>query len=125
LRNQPKYNFFKNSSYAIKGLLDLIKNETSFKIELIVTIFLIPLIIFINTTMTNKALMFISLMGMILAEAINSAIERVVDLVTLEHHDMAGRAKDVGSSIVFLSIFIFITTWIIIFLDVYCQEIVK
>ncbi|MCT7568766.1 diacylglycerol kinase [Aliarcobacter butzleri] len=125
MRNQPKYNFFKNSSYAIKGLLDLIKNETSFKIELIVTIFLIPLIIFIDTTMTNKALMFISLMGMILAEAINSAIERVVDLVTLEHHDMAGRAKDVGSSIVFLSIFIFITTWIIIFLDVYCQEIVK
>lgn len=125
MRNQPKYNFFKNSSYAIKGLLDLIKNETSFKIELIVTIFLIPFIIFIDTTMTNKALMFISLMGMILAEAINSAIERVVDLVTLEHHDMAGRAKDVGSSIVFLSIFIFITTWIIIFLDVYCQEIVK
>ena len=125
MRNQPKYNFFKNSSYAIKGLLDLIKNETSFKIELIVTIFLIPFIIFIDTTMTNKALMFISLMGMILAEAINSAIERVVDLVTLEHHDMAGRAKDVGSSIVFLSIFIFITTWIIIFLDVYCQKIVK
>ncbi|MDN5054146.1 diacylglycerol kinase [Aliarcobacter butzleri] len=125
MRNQPKYNFFKNSSYAIKGLLDLIKNETSFKIELIVTIFLIPFIIFIDTTMTNKALMFISLMGMILAEAINSAIERVVDLVTLEHHDMAGRAKDVGSSIVFLSIFIFITTWIIIFLDIYCQEIVK
>ncbi|MEV9616779.1 diacylglycerol kinase [Aliarcobacter butzleri] len=125
MRNQPKYNFFKNSSYAIKGLLDLIKNETSFKIELTVTIFLIPFIIFIDTTMTNKALMFISLMGMILAEAINSAIERVVDLVTLEHHDMAGRAKDVGSSIVFLSIFIFITTWIIIFLDVYCQEIVK
>ncbi|MFY9094208.1 diacylglycerol kinase, partial [Aliarcobacter butzleri] len=124
-RNQPKYNFFKNSSYAIKGLLDLIKNETSFKIELIVTIFLIPLIIFIDTTMTNKALMFISLMGMILAEAINSAIERVVDLVTLEHHDMAGRAKDVGSSIVFLSIFIFITTWIIILLDISCQEIVK
>lgn len=125
MRNQPKYNFFKNSSYAIKGLLDLIKNENSFKIELTVTIFLIPFIIFIDTTMTNKALMFISLMGMILAEAINSAIERVVDLVTLEHHDMAGRAKDVGSSIVFLSIFIFITTWIIIFLDVYCQEIVK
>lgn len=125
MRNQPKYNFFKNSSYAIKGLLDLIKNETSFKIELIVTIFLIPLIIFIDTTMTNKALMFISLMGMILAEAINSAIERVVDLVTLKHHDMAGRAKDIGSSIVFLSIFIFITTWIIILLDVYCQEIVK
>ena len=60
--------------------------------------------------------MFITLMGMPLAEAINSAIERVVDLVTLEHHDMAGRAKDVGSAVVFLSILIFIITWgVIIF----------
>lgn len=118
MRNQPKYNFFKNTSYALKGLIDLIKTETSFKIELIITILLIPVIIFIDTTLTNKALMFISLMGMILAETINSAIERVVDLVTLEHHDMAGRAKDVGSAIVFFSIFIFIVTWAIILIDI-------
>jgi len=118
LRNQPKYNFFKNSTYALKGLIDLIKNETSFKIELIITLLLVPVIIFIDTTLTNKALMFISLMGMILAETINSAIERVVDLVTLEHHDMAGRAKDVGSAIVFISIFIFLITWTIILIDI-------
>ena len=114
MRNQPKYNFFKNTSYALKGLVDLIKTETSFKIELI-----IPVIIFIDTTLTNKALMFITLMGMILAETTNSAIERVVDLVTLEHHDMAGRAKDVGSAIVFLSIFIFVITWLIILIDIF------
>lgn len=117
MRNQPKYNFFKNTSYALKGLVDLIKTETSFKIELIITILLIPVIIFIDTTLTNKALMFITLMGMILAETTNSAIERVVDLVTLEHHDMAGRAKDMGSAIVFLSIFIFIVTWVIVIID--------
>ena len=94
MRNQPKYNFFKNTSYALKGLVDLIK------------------------TLTNKALMFITLMGMLIAETTNSAIERVVDLVTLEHHDMAGRAKDVGSAIVFLSIFIFIVTWTILLIDI-------
>ncbi len=120
MRNQPKYNFFKNTSYALKGLIDLIKNETSFKIELIVTIILIPVIIFIDTNLTNKAILFITLMGMILAEAINSAIERVVDLVTLEHHPMAGRAKDVGSTIVFISISIFVITWVIILFDI-CQ----
>ena len=118
MRNQPKYNFFKNTSYALKGLVDLIKTETSFKIELIITLVLLPVIIFIDTTLTNKALMFITLMGMILAETTNSAIERVVDLVTLEHHDMAGRAKDVGSAIVFLSIFIFVITWLIILIDI-------
>ena len=117
MRNQPKYNFFKNTSYALKGLIDLIKTETSFRIELIITLVLLPVIFIIDTTLTNKALLFISLMGMMLAEAINSAIERVVDLVTLEHHDMAGRAKDVGSAVVFLSIFIFVVTWAIILID--------
>lgn len=111
MRNQPKYNFFKNTSYALKGLVDLIKTETSFKIELIITIVLLPTIFIIDTSLTNKLLMFITLMGMPLAEAINSAIERVVDLVTLEHHQMAGRAKDVGSAVVFISIFIFLITW--------------
>ncbi len=118
MRNQPKYNFFKNTSYAVKGLIDLIKNESSFKIELIITLILLPVIIFVDTTLTNKALMFVTLMGMILAETTNSAIERVVDLVTLEHHDMAGRAKDMGSTIVFLSIFIFVVTWAIILIDI-------
>lgn len=117
MRNQPKYNFFKNTSYALKGLIDLIKTETSFRIELIITLVLLPVIFIIDATLTNKALLFISLMGMMLAEAINSAIERVVDLVTLEHHDMAGRAKDVGSAVVFLSIFIFVVTWAIILID--------
>ena len=117
MRNQPKYNFFKNTSYALKGLIDLIKTETSFKIDLIITLILLPVIFIIDATLTNKALLFISLMGMMLAEATNSAIERVVDLVTMEHHDMAGRAKDVGSAVVFLSIFIFVVTWTIILID--------
>jgi len=119
LRNQPKYNFFKNTTYALKGLVDLTKNETSFKIELILTLILLPVIVFIDTTLTNKAILFITLMGMLLAETTNSAIERVVDLVTLEHHDMAGRAKDAGSTIVFLSIFIFVVTWTIILIDIF------
>lgn len=120
MRNQPKYNFFKNTGYALSGLKDLIQTETSFKIELILTLILLPLIIFIDATLIHKALLFISLMGMLLAEATNSAIERVVDLVTLDHHHMAGRAKDVGSTIVFLSISVFAVTWAIVLVDI-CQ----
>ena len=114
MRNQPKYNFFKNTNYALKGLMDLIKTETSFKIELLLVLLLVPILFFIDVLLTHKLLLFISLMGMLIAETINSAIERVVDLVTLEHHEMAGRAKDVGSTIVFLSIGIFCVTWVTI-----------
>jgi len=114
LRNQPKYNFIKNTTYALKGLTDLLKTESSFRLELLIVIILIPVIFIIDTSLTNKLIMFITLMGMPLTEAINSAIERVVDLVTLEHHDMAGRAKDAGSAAVFLSISIFVITWLVI-----------
>jgi len=111
LRNQPKYTFFKNTTYALNGLIDVIKHETSFKIELLLAIFLIPVILIVDLTLTYKLFMWISLMGVLIAEVINSAIERVVDLVTLEHHPMAGRAKDVGSTIVFLSITLFVVVW--------------
>lgn len=111
MRNQPKYHFFKNTTYAMKGLRDIIANETSFKIELIITLFLFPVIFFVHVELAYKLLMFISLMGMLIAETINSAIERVTDLVTLEHHEMAGRAKDAGSAIVFLSIVVFVIVW--------------
>lgn len=118
MRNQPKYNFFKNTTYALNGLKDLIRTETSFKIELLIVLALMPTILFLDATLTGKVLLFISLIGMLIAEAINSAIERVVDLVTLEHHDMAGRAKDVGSAVVFLSIVVFCVTWAVIILDI-------
>ncbi|PHQ91548.1 MAG: diacylglycerol kinase [Sulfurimonas sp.] len=111
MKNKPTYNFFKNTSYAIKGLKELIKNETSFKIELVLVTFLIPIIIFVDVLIVNKILMFVTLFFILIAEAINSAIERVVDLVTQEYHELAGQAKDIGSAIVFLSIVTFLITW--------------
>jgi diacylglycerol kinase (ATP) len=111
MRNQPKYHFFKNTSYALKGMKDVIKHETSFKIEVTIGLLLIPVIIFSDIGLLEKLLMFMSMMGVAIAEVINSAVERAVDLVTLEHHHMAGRAKDVGSFIVFLSIFVFVVVW--------------
>ncbi len=111
MRNQPKYNFFKNTIYALQGLKDIIQNESSFKIELIIAVILLPVLVFIELDIIYKLLMFMSLMGMLIAEVINSAIERAVDLVTLEHHPLAGRAKDAGSAIVFLSIVVFVVVW--------------
>ncbi|RXJ86134.1 diacylglycerol kinase [Arcobacter sp. CECT 8985] len=117
MRNQPKYNIFKNTSYAIEGLKDLIKSESSFKIELFLSVILIPIIFLVDQSLTNKLLLFITFSGVLLAEIINSAIERTVDLVTLEFHHMAKRAKDVGSAIVFISISICTITWLCILLN--------
>jgi len=117
MRNQPKYNFIKNTTYALKGLKNIISTESSFRIELIVTLLALPLIYFVDTSLTNKILLLFSLLLVLLSEAVNSAIERVVDLVTLEHHALAGQAKDAGSAAVFISIMIASFTWIIIVAD--------
>lgn len=119
MRNQPKYHFLKNTAYAIAGLKDLIKTEKSFKIELWCSMVLIPLIILLDFELMYQLLMFVTLMGVLIAEAINSAIERNVDLVTLEHHQLAKRAKDMGSAIVFLSILTCGLTWIVILIDAF------
>ncbi len=119
MRNQPKYNLFKNTSFALSGLKDMLMYESSFKIELMLSFILIPFIFFTDIDVMEKLLLFITLMLVLIAETINSSIERVVDLVTMEYHDMAKRAKDVGSTIVFLSIILFLTVWTII-LYKYC-----
>lgn len=111
MRNQPKYHLFKNTTYALCGMKDIIQHESSFKIELALAFFLIPFIYFVDVAFLEKLFMFTTLMFVLIAETINSSIERVVDLVTLEYHDMAKRAKDVGSAIVFLSIMLFVVVW--------------
>ena len=114
--NKPKYTLFKNTRYALSGLKDIILTESSFKIQVLVFIILSIFLFFSSILLKFKIILFLSLFIPIIAEIINSAIERVVDLVTLEYHDMAKRAKDVGATIVFMSIFVTILIWISIFL---------
>ena len=111
--NKPKFNIFKNSSYAIEGLIEIFRNETSFKIEIILFIPLQILIFFLPIAFSYKAILSVSIFIPILAEIINSAIERVVDLVTKDYHHLAKSAKDARSALVFVSIIMTIIIWIL------------
>lgn len=116
MRRQPKYNFFKNTVFAFQGLKDIIKNEKSFKIELFLFFLLFPFIFIIETSFESKLLLFISLILVLIAEAINSAIERVVDLITTDFNKLAGQAKDIGSLVVLLTIILAFCVWISVIL---------
>jgi len=117
--NKPKYSIFANSSYAIKGLMDLIKTESSFKLEIIVLFISIFIIIFIDKSMIEKLFLFSSIMLILIVEALNGAIERVVDLVSPEYNELAGRAKDAGSSAVFISVMLAIIVWGVIIIPIH------
>ena len=117
MRHQPRYHLFKNTTYAFAGLRDALKHETSFKLECYALVVVIPFLFWIDLELINKIVMLMSFALILIAEAINSAIERVVDLVTVEYHDMAKRAKDLGSTVVLLSIILCTVVWVTVLID--------
>ncbi|OCL94152.1 diacylglycerol kinase [Aliarcobacter thereius] len=114
MHNKPKYNFFKNWKYAIDGLITVIKTESSFRLELFCAIFIIVGILYIDTSLTNKLILLVSGILVLIVELINSAIENVVDLCTKEIHPLAKNAKDIGSTAVMFSITLHCACWMII-----------
>ena len=58
------------------------------------------------------ALVLTAIVGIMIAELLNSAVEAVVDRVGTEHHELSGRAKDLGSAAVFVAICYFVLIWV-------------
>ncbi|MCT7493200.1 diacylglycerol kinase [Aliarcobacter cryaerophilus] len=114
MHNKPKYSFFKNWRYAVDGLITAIKTESSFKLELFFSIFIVIGIISIDTSLTNKIILLITGILVLIVELINSAIENVVDLCTKEIHPLAKNAKDIGSTAVMFTISLHIVCWCLI-----------
>ena len=112
MHNKPKHNLFKNTVYALEGLVDITKHETSFKWQILLFILGTVLAWFLPIETGYKFILSISLIIPVLAEIINSAIERVVDLVTQEYHILAKQAKDAGAAIVFVSLLTLASIWV-------------
>jgi len=114
VNNKPKYNFFKNTFYAIDGLKHAIKTETSFKLELIIGVFLFLLILLSPFLIWQKVMLGATYMLILIVELLNSAIENVVDLVTKDIHPLAKNAKDIGATAVMFSIGLHLFCWVVI-----------
>jgi diacylglycerol kinase (ATP) len=118
--NKPRYTLFKNTRYALNGLLEVSQNEKSFRLQIVLFItgmvvaWLLP-ISFIQSSILSVAL-FIPMM----AEMINSAVERTVDLVTFDHHELAKRAKDAGAALVFLALAMLAFIWGLTLYSAFC-----
>ncbi len=73
-----------------------------------------PLAVWLGETTVEKLLLIGSIVLVMLVELLNSAVEAVVDRVGLEHHELSGRAKDIGSAAVMLSLVWAAITWTLI-----------
>jgi diacylglycerol kinase (ATP) len=95
---------FNATRYSISGFKAAWQHEAAFRQELILGIVLIPAAFFITDSIPQTLLLIFSTVLVIIVELINSAIEAVVDRIGNEIHELAGRAKDIGSAAVFLSL---------------------
>jgi diacylglycerol kinase (ATP) len=97
--------------YSMEGLRAAYKHEDALRQELHLSIILIPLALWLPVIHISKVLLIGSVLLVIIVELLNSAIEATVDRISLENHDLAKRAKDIGSAAVFISLLNVLITW--------------
>ena len=90
--------------YSIAGTLAAFKHEDAFRQEVILAVVLTPVALYFGETAIHQALMIGSLLFIIIVELLNSSIEATVDRISVKHHKLAKRAKDIGSAAVFFSL---------------------
>ncbi|MPW38038.1 diacylglycerol kinase [Vibrio sp. B1Z05] len=102
----------KATRYSIQGLQAAFKHEAAFRQEVTLAILLIPIAFLVDVGHVERMLMVLSLFIVLIAELMNSAIEAVVDRVGSDFHELAGRAKDIGSAAVFVALGLVVYIWV-------------
>lgn len=102
------------AGYSWQGLKAAFKHEAAFRQEVFLLLLLAPAALWLGETGVERALLLSSLLLVLIVEIINSAIEAVVDRVSGERHDLSGRAKDLGSAAVLLSLVFAVLVWLLV-----------
>lgn len=97
--------------YSIDGLKAAYRHEDAFRQEVLLALILIPAALFVPASGVGKALMIGSVLLVLVVELLNSAVEAAVDRISLDHHRLAKRAKDIGSAAVMLSLLNVAVVW--------------
>ncbi len=119
-QNKPKntglVRVLKATGYSLKGLVSAFKSEAAIRQELGFLLVLCPVTFYFDISNLEQALLVASLFLILIVELVNSSIEAVVDRIGFEHHELSGKAKDVGSAAVFVAISNAIVVWGIVLL---------
>lgn len=97
--------------YSMDGLRAAYTGEDAFRQETLLAAVLIPLALWLPVSGIGKALMIASVLLVLAVELINSAIEAVVDRISLDRHALSKRAKDLGSAAVLLALINVAAVW--------------
>lgn len=102
------------TGYSLAGFKAAFQNEAAFRQILLLNIILIPITFFLEVSAVEQAVMVAVCLLAIIVELFNSALEAVVDRISLERHQLSKNAKDMGSAAQFVALSIIFMTWTII-----------
>jgi diacylglycerol kinase (ATP) len=100
--------------YSLAGFKAAYQNEDAFRQETLLAVVLVPLSLFMPAGAVGKALMIACVLLVLIVELLNSAVEATVDRISLEDHQLAKRAKDIGSAAVLLSLVNLAAVWALV-----------
>ncbi len=101
----------KAAGYSWKGVRAAWLNEAAFRQESIAVILAIAIACWLDVDAITRVLLIGSVVLVMIVEILNSAIEAVVDRIGTDFHELSGRAKDMGSAAVLMSILLALATW--------------
>ncbi len=102
--------------YSLAGLRAAFRHEDAFRQEVLLAAVLIPVALYLPVEHLGKALMIACVLLVIVVELVNSAIEATVDRISLENHQLAKRAKDIGSAAVLVCLVNVAVVWALVLL---------
>ncbi|MEO0898506.1 MAG: diacylglycerol kinase family protein [Bacteroidota bacterium] len=106
----------KSFGYAFKGIATLFKTQANAKLHLLAVVLITLLGLYLQLNISEWCHIIICMAMVIMAEAINTAIEFMIDLVSPDYHPLAGKAKDVAAAAVLLSVIFCAVVWGLIFI---------
>ncbi|MCG9685085.1 diacylglycerol kinase [Vibrio sp. Isolate23] len=98
--------------YSCQGLKAAFQNEPAFREEVVLAALMIPTAFWLDVSQSERILLIATVMLVLIAELFNSAIEAVVDRIGQEQHELAGRAKDIGSAAVMITMLLTGYVWV-------------
>ena len=100
--------------YSLAGIRAAYRNEDAFRQETWLAALLLPLALVLPASGTGRARMAGSVVLVLIVELLTSAVEAAIDRISLDHHRLSKRAKDIGSAAVLLTLFNVIATWTLV-----------
>lgn len=101
----------KAAKWSMQGLRAAWLHESSFRLEVYLFVVLAPLAWWLAETPVERVLLIGSMLLVMSVELLNSSIEAVIERYGAEFHELAGRAKDMGSAAVFVLMLNVALTW--------------